>query len=143
MMTSCGTPGYVAPEVISREGYGKECDMWSVGVILYALLCGYIPFYEDPPELYDSIRNARFDFPDEDWDVISAESKDLICKLLVVYPKVRLSPDQVLQHPWITNASDTVLGNIGQRMKADVARRRLRMAGLKIIAANRFKIAKV
>lgn len=142
MQTSCGTPGYVAPEVISNTGYGMECDMWSVGVIMYALLCGYVPFYEDPPEVYESIREARYEFPEEDWDEISAESKDLISKLLVVDPKVRLTPDQVLAHSWLSTKEAKHLGNIGKKMKSDVARRKLRMAGLKIITANRFKLAK-
>jgi len=144
MMTPCGTPGYVAPEVLAQQGYGMECDMWSVGVIMYVLLCGYLPFYEDPPMLYDSIRNARYDMPEADWDPVSSEAKDLVTRLLVVDREARLTPAQVLEHPWLTSdtAKDNVLGNIGEKIKSFNAKRKLRMAGLKIITANRFKLAK-
>lgn len=142
MMTPCGTPGYVAPEVLAQQGYGMECDMWSTGVILYVLLCGYLPFYEDPPMLYESIRNARYDMPEADWDQVSPEAKDLVNRLLVVSPEERLNPEQVLAHPWIKGAKAVELGQIGAKIKAFNAKRKLRMAGLKIITANRFKLAK-
>lgn len=140
MMTPCGTPGYVAPEVLSQKGYGMECDMWSIGIILYVLLCGYLPFYEDPPALYDSIRNARYDMPEEDWDTVSAEAKQLVTQLLVVDPKARLTPAQVIGHEWINSAKDTSLGEIGHKIKSFNARRKLKLAGLKIITMNRFKL---
>lgn len=142
MMTPCGTPGYVAPEVLAQQGYGMECDMWSIGVITYVLLCGYLPFYEDPPMLYDSIRNARYDMPEADWDPVSDEAKDLVTRLLVVSRDVRFTPTQVLAHAWVQDAKDTSLGNIGERIKSFNAKRKLRMAGLKIITANRFKLCK-
>lgn len=74
MTTACGTPGYVAPEVLIGKGYEYYCDYWSIGVILYVLLCGYPPFYEDTnEELFEKIKNADFDFPSPEWDDISDE----------------------------------------------------------------------
>jgi len=88
METACGTPYYVAPEVLSATGYDKEVDLWSVGVITYLLLCGFPPFYgESLPEVFEQIMKAEFDFPEPYWNDISKEAKDLISKLLVVDAK--------------------------------------------------------
>lgn len=118
MQTACGTPGYVAPEIIKtgsqdQEAYGKEVDIWSLGVILYILLCGYPPFYhENNSQLFDLIRNAEFDFPDDPWAQISNEAKDLVRKLLVVEPKDRLPVKEVLEHPWVKETAKTHEENI-------------------------------
>jgi len=109
MMTPCGTPGYVAPEVLRQEGYGNECDMWSIGVIMYILLCGYQPFYEDPPMLYESIMAGRYELPAEEWDLVSPLAKQLVNGLLVVDPAARMTPAQVKAHGWITGHSDRSL----------------------------------
>jgi calcium/calmodulin-dependent protein kinase I len=100
MMTACGTAMFVAPEVLGQKGYGFECDMWSLGVILYTILCGYPPFYQvQRVDMYTSIKQAAFDYPAEDWDHISPAAVDLINKLLVVAPGMRLTPAEVLNHP--------------------------------------------
>jgi len=102
METACGTPYYVAPEVLSATGYDKEVDLWSVVVITYLLLCGFPPFYgESLPEVFEQIMKAEYDFPEPYWTDISKEAKDLIGKLLVVDAKKRLTATQALQHPWI------------------------------------------
>jgi len=102
MQTACGTPGYVAPEVLTAQGYDKEVDMWSIGVITYILLCGFPPFYnENLPELFEQILKAEYDFPEEYWKDISAEGKDFIRKLLVVEPAKRMTGKQALNHPWL------------------------------------------
>jgi len=102
METACGTPYYVAPEVLSATGYDKEVDLWSVGVITYLLLCGFPPFYgESLPEVFEQIMKAEYDFPDPYWTEITKEAKDFIGKLLVVDAKQRLTPAQALKHPWI------------------------------------------
>ena len=101
MKTKVGTPYYVAPEVLNRE-YTKSCDIWSIGVITYILLCGYPPFYGDTDnQIFDQVRTARFDFPSPDWDGISDMAKDFICSLLRRDPTKRLTAAQALLHPWI------------------------------------------
>jgi len=102
METACGTPYYVAPEVLSATGYDKEVDLWSVGVITYLLLCGFPPFYgESLPEVFEQIMKADYDFPDPYWTDISQEAKDLISKLLVPDAKKRYTSTQALKHPWV------------------------------------------
>ncbi|GAB4813322.1 hypothetical protein N2152v2_000368 [Parachlorella kessleri] len=105
LTTVCGTPQYVAPEVIKGgrgTKYGPACDLWSMGVILFILLGGYPPFYdESEPRLFDKIRKGKYDFNDKVWDPISSEAKDLIRSLLVVDPDKRLTTKQVMEHPWI------------------------------------------
>jgi len=135
MHSSCGTPGYVAPEILKSgrggSGYGKEVDMWSIGVILYILLCGFPPFYdEDNVRLFASIQKGKFDFPAPYWDNVSSEAMDLIKKLLVVDPKVRFTAQQTLSHTWLQRqgGSSIHLSHFAGNMKAYNARRRLRHA---------------
>ncbi|BHF60545.1 MAP kinase-activated protein kinase 3 [Sparganum proliferum] len=103
----CFTPYYVAPEVFGPSSYDKRCDIWSLGVITYILLCGYPPFYSqggDPlsPGMKTRIRNGQYTFPPGEWSAVSNEAKDLIQKLLIVEPERRLTIEQVMQHPWIS-----------------------------------------
>lgn len=101
MNTKVGTPYYVAPEVLNRE-YTKSCDIWSIGVITYILLCGYPPFYGDTDnQIFDSVRTGRFDFPSPDWDGISEAAKDFICSLLRKDPSKRLTAAEAYHHAWI------------------------------------------
>jgi len=143
MKTACGTPEYVAPEVISKRPYTNKCDMWSVGVIMYILLCGYPPFGEENHKLlYAKIKAADFDFPPEDWHGISKQAHALVNSLIVVDIKKRLSAKQVLEHPWIVKMtaspassaeSPKPLPNLAKakgHMKAFNARRRLRAAAM-------------
>eukprot|EP01118_Nematostelium_gracile_P008933 TRINITY_DN2988_c0_g1_i1.p1 TRINITY_DN2988_c0_g1~~TRINITY_DN2988_c0_g1_i1.p1 ORF type:complete len:364 (-),score=95.19 TRINITY_DN2988_c0_g1_i1:28-993(-) len=103
-----GTPGYIAPEILQTLdgdllGYSKEVDLWSVGVIMYILLCGFPPFYaEDDDEAFDQIIAGHFEYPKPYWNAISDSAKDLINHLLVVDAKKRFTAKQALQHPWIT-----------------------------------------
>lgn len=107
LKTMCGTPQYVAPEVltnggIDKSGYNLACDLWSLGVIAYILLCGYPPFHEEKDvTLVDQILTADFDFPDDPWTEISDEAKDFVEKLLVVDPSQRLDAATALDHPFI------------------------------------------
>lgn len=121
MHTACGTPIYVAPEVLNGEGYDKEVDLWSVGVIMYILLCGFPPFFDDTNDitnLFEQILSGLFDFPEPYWDDISPAAKDLIGRLLVVEPKNRLSATQALQHPWFTTFGQaTSTGPVLQQTK--------------------------
>jgi len=107
MQTACGTPIYVAPEVLKGEAYEKEIDLWSVGVITYILLCGFPPFFDDGSnmgQLFDQIMSGEYEYPDEYWADISDEAKDLIDNLLLVDPEERFTAAQALVHPWIANA---------------------------------------
>jgi len=106
LMTSCGSPGYVAPEILTAESYDKSVDMWSVGVIIYILLSGYPPFYADSaPALFKKIMDVKYDFDDSVWDDISDSAKDLIRNLLVKEPSKRFTAKQCLQHPWVKGAA--------------------------------------
>ncbi|KAF9584803.1 Calcium/calmodulin-dependent protein kinase type 1 [Lunasporangiospora selenospora] len=101
LMTACGTPGYVAPEVLEQIGHGKPVDIWSVGVIAYTLLCGYTPFWgEDQPALFESIIAAQYEYEEEYWNDISALAKSFIDSLLVRTAERRPTATQALSHPW-------------------------------------------
>jgi len=102
MTTACGTPGYVAPEIIEGKGYENSVDYWAIGVIIYVMLCGFPPFSEDTNEkLFEMIKKGSYEFPSPQWDDISSYAKDLITNLLQVDPKKRFNADQILKHPWI------------------------------------------
>ncbi|KAM5279700.1 serine/threonine-protein kinase DCLK3 [Ctenodactylus gundi] len=112
IFTVCGTPTYVAPEILSEKGYGLEVDLWAAGVILYILLCGFPPFRSperDQEELFNIIQLGHFEFLAPYWDNISDAAKDLVSRLLVVDPKKRYTAHQVLQHPWIETAGKTTV----------------------------------
>ena len=110
MQTACGTPGYVAPEILLAKGYGKEVDLWSLGVITYILICGFPPFYnENIPLLFESIMKAEFDYPPEYWGHVSDDAIEFIDALLVVDYKKRLTAKQALKHPWLRLAPSTPL----------------------------------
>ncbi|KAG0314609.1 hypothetical protein BGZ99_007964 [Dissophora globulifera] len=100
LMTACGTPGYVAPEVLEQIGHGKPVDMWSVGVIAYTLLCGYTPFWgEDQPSLFESIMSGEYEYEQEYWKDISQLAKSFIDTLLVPAEQ-RPTATHALSHPW-------------------------------------------
>ena len=118
------TPYYVAPEVLCKDRqynyqlsvedckpYDHRCDIWALGVIIYSMLSGKTPFYSEvhgrsiTPIMYDNILNARFKFQDDPWKNISANAKDLISSLLVADPSKRLTLEQVLKHPWLSESN--------------------------------------
>jgi len=116
LKTLCGTPGYVAPEVLkNRNGYTPQCDMWSVGVILYILLCGYPPFqHEQQNKLFKQILKAEFHFHSPWWDKVSPEAKDMVSQLLVVDPLKRLTPAQAMQHPFMLKTDKGASVDVGK-----------------------------
>jgi serine/threonine protein kinase len=98
----CGTPYFVAPEILLQNGYDTQSDMWSVGIIIYSLLSGGLPFTgKTHLELFKAIIKGGFDFNATQWDEVSASAKDLISKLLVKDPSSRLSAHDALRHSWI------------------------------------------
>jgi serine/threonine protein kinase len=109
MTTIVGTPYYISPDVL-RKKYDKSCDLWSVGVISYILLCGYPPFNgANNDEVYDAVRRGRYRFPSDDWSYTSRESRDFIRRLLQKDPRKRMTVEQALNHPWILkNVSNVV-----------------------------------
>jgi len=117
MKTACGTPTYVAPEVLKATGYGPEVDMWSIGVITYILLCGFPPFYGDTiPEMFEQIMSGTFDYPEEYWETISDHAKDFINKLLKVNPSERMTAVAALEHPWLANNETTPQTDLGNKL---------------------------
>ena len=108
LATACGTPGYVAPEVLRLEPYGKPVDCWAIGVITYILLCGYPPFYdEDDAQLYRQIMTAEYEFDSPYWDDISQSAKSFVSNLMELDADVRYTCQQANEDPWIS-------GNLAQ-----------------------------
>uniref|UniRef100_A0A6Q2Z5Z2 calcium/calmodulin-dependent protein kinase n=1 Tax=Esox lucius TaxID=8010 RepID=A0A6Q2Z5Z2_ESOLU len=130
-----GTPGYLSPEVLRKDPYGKPVDMWACGVILYILLVGYPPFWdEDQHRLYQQIKAGAYDFPSPEWDTVTPEAKDLINKMLTINPSKRISSTEALKHPWICQRS-TVASMIHRQetvecLKKFNARRKLKVITL-------------
>ncbi|XP_051164923.1 calcium/calmodulin-dependent protein kinase type 1 isoform X2 [Leptopilina boulardi] len=118
MATACGTPGYVAPEVLAQKPYGKAVDVWSIGVISYILLCGYPPFYdENDANLFAQILKGEFEFDSPYWDDISDSAKDFISRLMCVNVEERYTCKQALAHPWISGnaaSNKNIHGSIGK-----------------------------
>ncbi|XP_012974445.1 serine/threonine-protein kinase DCLK1 isoform X1 [Mesocricetus auratus] len=106
LYTVCGTPTYVAPEIIAETGYGLKVDIWAAGVITYILLCGFPPFRgsgDDQEVLFDQILMGQVDFPPPYWDNVSDSAKELINMMLLVNVDQRFSALQVLEHPWVND----------------------------------------
>ncbi|CAI9117025.1 OLC1v1018335C1 [Oldenlandia corymbosa var. corymbosa] len=131
-----GSAYYVAPEVLGKR-YGKEIDVWSAGVILYILLCGFPPFWAETEKgIFDQIRMGHLDFESSPWPSISDGAKDLIRKMLTMDPKKRITAAQALEHPWLKEggeASDTPINSVVQiRMKQFRAMNKLKRLALKV-----------
>uniref|UniRef100_A0A8C1B961 Serine/threonine-protein kinase DCLK2 n=1 Tax=Cyprinus carpio carpio TaxID=630221 RepID=A0A8C1B961_CYPCA len=119
LYTVCGTPTYVAPEIIAESGYGLKVDIWAAGVITYILLCGFPPFRSEnnlQEDLFDQILVGRLDFPSPFWDNITDSAKELIGHMLQVNVEARYTAEDVLSHPWVTE--DAAMEN---NMKMEVA----------------------
>uniref|UniRef100_A0A8C1TLY0 calcium/calmodulin-dependent protein kinase n=1 Tax=Cyprinus carpio TaxID=7962 RepID=A0A8C1TLY0_CYPCA len=137
-----GTPGYLSPEVLRKDPYGKAVDLWACGVILYILLVGYPPFWdEDQHRLYQQIKAGAYDFPSPEWDTVTPEAKDLINKMLTINPSKRITAAEALKHPWISHRS-TVASCMHRQetvecLKKFNARRKLKGAILTTMLATR------
>ncbi|CAF0847867.1 unnamed protein product [Rotaria sordida] len=114
-----GTPGYLSPEVLKKEPYGKPVDIWACGVILYILLVGYPPFWdEDQHKLYNQIKAGAYDYPSPEWDTVTTEAKRLIDSMLNINPSRRISATDALKHPWICQR-ERVAGTIHRQETVD------------------------
>lgn len=106
-MTPCGTVGYTAPEIVKDERYSKSVDMWALGCVLYTLLCGFPPFYDESIQvLTEKVARGQYTFLSPWWDDISKSAQDLITHLLTVNPDKRYDINQFLNHPWIREAAE-------------------------------------
>ncbi|GFH46717.1 myosin light chain kinase [Chaetoceros tenuissimus] len=142
LLTQCGTPGYVAPEILHGVPYGVKADMWSLGVITYILLGGYPPFIEqNQRELFKKIKRGQYEFHVEYWGQISKEAKDLIAGLLTVDPDRRMSAEKALENPWITGSDEMLDGkDLGvnlEQFRRYNAKRKVRQAVLTLMATNK------
>ncbi|CAK9820868.1 Calcium/calmodulin-dependent protein kinase type II alpha chain [Anthophora plagiata] len=137
-----GTPGYLSPEVLKKEPYGKPVDIWACGVILYILLVGYPPFWdEDQHRLYGQIKSGSFDYPGPEWDTVTPEAKNLINQMLTVNPNKRITASEALKHPWICQR-ERVASVVHRQETVDClkkfnARRKLKGAILTTMLATR------
>ncbi|XP_066547127.1 serine/threonine-protein kinase DCLK3 [Amia ocellicauda] len=125
IFTVCGTPTYVAPEILSEKGYSVPVDMWATGVIVYILLCGFPPFRSlerDQEELFEIIQLGEYEFLPPYWDNISDGSKDLISKLLQVDPEKRYTAAQALQHPWVKAGGKKNSCNLQREVTVNIER---------------------
>ena len=139
-----GTPGYLSPEVLNKEPYGKMVDIWACGVILYILLVGYPPFWDDDQKrLYAQIKAARVEFPSPEWDSVANDAKQLILAMLSPDMNKRITAENALKNPWISQRSKvastfhrqaTITG-----LKRFNAKRKLKGAILTTMFANRSK----
>uniref|UniRef100_A0A3P9H9I8 calcium/calmodulin-dependent protein kinase n=1 Tax=Oryzias latipes TaxID=8090 RepID=A0A3P9H9I8_ORYLA len=143
-----GTPGYLSPEVLRKEAYGKPVDIWACGVILYILLVGYPPFWdEDQHKLYQQIKAGAYDFPSPEWDTVTPEAKNLINQMLTINPVKRITAQEALKHPWVCQRS-TVASMMHRQetvecLKKFNARRKLKGAILTTMLVSRnFSAAK-
>lgn len=132
MATACGTPGYVAPEVLAQKPYGKAVDVWSIGVISYILLCGYPPFYdENDANLFAQILKGEFEFDSPYWDDISDSAKNFIRQLMCVDADKRYTCREALAHPWISGnaaSSKNIHGTVSAQLKKNFAKSRWKQA---------------
>jgi calcium-dependent protein kinase len=101
MSQKFGTPYYIAPEVL-KKNYSAKCDIWSIGVILYILLCGYPPFNgANDKQIIESVLKGKYTLDEPEWDDISEDAKDLVRRMLEYDPKKRITASDALQHRWI------------------------------------------
>jgi len=141
LKTKAGTPYYVAPQVLAGK-YDQSSDVWSLGVIMYVLLCGYPPFHgETDKEVLDKVRLGNFSFNSQEWKHVSEDAKELIQKLLKMNPRDRFTAEQALNHSWVANkapkAKDVAIGaSIVDNLKGFQSQNKFKKAALHLIASQ-------
>ena len=143
LKTQCGTPGYVAPEILEGQPYDTQADMWSLGVIVYILLGGYPPFIEqNQRDLFRKIRKGDYEFHEEYWGQVSEDAKTMISSLLTVNPSKRLNAESSLRNRWMCQDDAALAGkDLGanlEKFKAFNAKRKFKAAVKTVIATNKF-----
>ncbi|XP_041358691.1 serine/threonine-protein kinase DCLK1-like [Gigantopelta aegis] len=145
LYTVCGTPTYVAPEIIAESGYALKVDVWSAGVITYILLCGFPPFAsssDNQDELFDKIMDGKLEFKAPFWDDVSDSAKELVSKMLIVDTDNRLSALEVVNHPWVaddTAKDEDLHDNVAKELSTHFVRKQpntVNTAGIRIIAST-------
>jgi len=140
LSTACGTPGYVAPEILHGKRYGKGVDIWSIGIITYILLCGYPPFHHDNHTiLFKMIKKGEYEFDSPYWDHVTDDAKEFIRMMLAVDPAKRASAQDLMAHAWIQgdHVPNTHLESAVKELKAFNARRKFRAAVKTVQTVNR------
>ncbi|XP_061440663.1 serine/threonine-protein kinase DCLK2 isoform X1 [Rhineura floridana] len=143
LYTVCGTPTYVAPEIIAETGYGLKVDIWAAGVITYILLCGFPPFRSEnnvQEDLFDQILVGKLEFPSPYWDNITDSAKELISLMLQVNVEARYTAAQILNHPWVSddasqenNMQAEVTGKLKQHFNNTLPKQNNPAAGVSVI----------
>ncbi|XP_062992515.1 serine/threonine-protein kinase DCLK2 isoform X2 [Elgaria multicarinata webbii] len=143
LYTVCGTPTYVAPEIIAETGYGLKVDIWAAGVITYILLCGFPPFRSEnnvQEDLFDQILVGKLEFPSPYWDNITDSAKELISLMLQVNVEARYTAAQILNHPWVSddasqenNMQAEVTGKLKQHFNNTLPKQNNPTAGVSVI----------
>mmetsp|Transcript_142278 Transcript_142278/g.345780 ORF Transcript_142278/g.345780 Transcript_142278/m.345780 type:complete len:340 (+) Transcript_142278:100-1119(+) len=110
MAMSCGTLAYVAPEVL-EQSYTSQCDMWSLGVTVFIVLFGYMPFSGSEERQMNCIKNGRYTIKQDIWARVSEQAQDFVKKLLVVSPAQRMNAEQALAHPWVGKRDEVARQN--------------------------------
>lgn len=137
----CGTEGYAAPEIMNNVPYDSSVDIWSLGVIVYILLCGFRPFESDDRyELYQQVTSGKVEFPSPEWDDISKEAIDFVSSMLKIDPAQRITIENALNHPWIAGHAPKVqLGDLRNHLKKFNLNRKLKRVANATKAAIMFK----
>jgi serine/threonine-protein kinase Chk2 len=154
--TLCGTPSYVAPEILEdsrHRRYTRAVDVWSLGVVLYICLCGFPPFSdelyskENPYTLTQQIKTGRFDYPSPYWDSVGDPALDLIDRMLTVDVEKRYTIDDCLDHPWTiqktSNPNDSTDGLVGGIANLDFSKRKVARERTLLSSINDVKITRV